>query len=1857
MVRCRPVFAGLLASFFAAAPAAAQIAGENVNMVSGTQWPGGDPFLQRQNEPTIGVSSVNAQHLMAGANDYRSVDIADPDFGKPVHGDAWLGVFKSLDGGQTWKSFLLEGYPQDPHCQAKPADPAAPDHSRRRHHGHCKHRDDNTDPSPALCGMPAAADPVMRSGTDGLFYYMGINFLRDKSRSRLFVARFIDHNNREGADPIQFIDTRVIARSDDPAANLGKAVFIDKPWLAVDVPRGNQTCTVPDAAGGTKTIAAGTVYAAWAQFTANDATSDIMFSWSTDCAATWVTPRKLNTSNSTLNQGVTIAIEPVTGRVFVAWRRVALGKQTDAIMVTRSEGRKRHFAAPRAIAKFTPFDLGQGGGQARTQTMPSMAISADGTSSYVHIAWAARGAPGVAGGPGLSRIFMTGAKVLPRPTGDDDDDDPEDSDDETRVSWTPAKVISTAPPPADDDAGHFLTQGHQYMPSLTFGQGRLMLAYYDTRYDHTRRYFRPNAATAVDQRSPPTLEWLPDATGRFYQEELGPIGELASQSTTDRNKVFGTKPVQDAAGNLIYLDLDDGSLTQTRHTVDVRVGMAMGPNGGLPGLDPTFTSVLVSRFPFGMRGDERLPVDAQGAPLLDAAGRPVPLTVPAFGATAPLSDGITLVGPPPAGQALGELKLLQQLQLNVPGFPMFKNGTTAFFGDYLDVQGPSFAPGAHGGWVFNYQFTPAPVFHAAWTSNQDVKVPPDGPSGPQWTRYTPLTLPWHPAGGPALYDGGSAPNVSNPNVSNATVAECTPETSLFAGTRDQNIYTSRITDGLQVSTPQNSKYLIRDAPVGFVVAAVNTTSKPMRVAFEAPTFDPSLIFAADATPAWSYAGPPTMLPSVEADIAPHTSVHRTLFVTQQGGDSGRTIHLTVRELDCGTGCRSGAITFNPPVALNSLIGPIGVSDPNAGEVYVASISSPNVSNPNVSNPNVSNPNVSNPNVSNPNVSNPNVSNPNVSNPNVSNPNVSNPNVSNPNVSNPNVSNPNVSNAPVSDLIYTVTNEGNTTASYHVKVVAKDPAKIPSPLQLILSKTYLTPAAVGCDLKEVAHDQVVASVPDINRRPAANGAPQTDLVKPGDPVRPGASGPNVSNATIALAPGETATITLRAFVPVTELLKVAGDLAPAPVPASVPETNTSTYQDWGSSSTGTKFVKIPTVTTLTQAGANTLVHVAVAPGSTGSGAITGLITWVRSRAGVDTILGAATIESFGGDTPVLATSPQPGDVITASYGGSAVYAASASNAATTTLTSFMIGGTFGDGVVSVYVRDGVSPFAAFDGATVTVNGVSVPRTGPGLHSGAFALPAAGQPVTVVVSAGGLTATGTSVVPQLPTMTAPLAGTTFPLGSTLRMTWTSPVPDPDRNLVSFGCGPTFGPCPNGSAFSVPGANHEVTSPAGFFPSGPVGMVLYARNLMSFSGAAHPASQVEVDVRTPAAGWSTFTAAATATRTLGTLLDDRANAVARDSAGNLYVAGETDGVMAGAASFGGTDVFLMKYDAGHNLLWARQLGGPGQDTAQRVALDGSGNVYVAGFTGGQFAGSAGGAGVFLARFDPSGSLVWSQDQARTVTSATLGLGIDGVRQVVYLATSDSDFAFHDAYDLAGNFLRNVTLPGVVAQTNRLALDSAGNVYVVGITAGVVPGTDLGGGAGGGVVVPGGGGDAYLVKYDTLGRILWARQLTGAGTDEYTTVATGADGSVTVAGYVTNGIGVRHGLVARFGQDGTPLWTRQPDLASEDIPEEVVVDEQLVGATLVCNAYVIGNAALYDPYLVKYDPAGTRMAWATTIRDTPAGTSRAKGVFASASGDLWVVGYFMNSIDGIPTQGGAASPTPHDGFLLLYDASLGLK
>ena len=234
--------------------------GRNVNMVSGTQWPNGDPYLQRQNEPSVAASTRNPLHLLAGANDYRTVDIPFVA-GAGETGDAWLGIFKSFDGGQRWQTNLLPGYPQD----MSPEGLASP-----------------------LKGYQAGADPVVRPGTSGLLYYAGIVFDRvENGRSAVFVSRFIDNNNKENGDPISYLGTSVVATS---AGGEGGA-FIDKPWMAVDIPRaGARLCAIPVAGSSAiQRVRAGNIYVAYALISGSGASfrSTIMFTTSSDCGERW----------------------------------------------------------------------------------------------------------------------------------------------------------------------------------------------------------------------------------------------------------------------------------------------------------------------------------------------------------------------------------------------------------------------------------------------------------------------------------------------------------------------------------------------------------------------------------------------------------------------------------------------------------------------------------------------------------------------------------------------------------------------------------------------------------------------------------------------------------------------------------------------------------------------------------------------------------------------------------------------------------------------------------------------------------------------------------------------------------------------------------------------------------------------------------------------------------------------------------------------------------------------------------------------------------------------------------------------------------------------------------------------------------------------------------------------------------------------------------------------------------------------------------------------------------------------------------------------------------------------------------
>ena len=145
------------------------------------------------------------------------------------------------------------------------------------------------------------------------------------------------------------------------------------------------------------------------------------------------------------------------------------------------------------------------------------------------------------------------------------------------------------------------------------------------------------------------------------------------------------------------------------------------------------------------------------------------------------------------------------------------------------------------------------------------------------------------------------------------------------------------------------------------------------------------------------------------------------------------------------------------------------------------------------------------------------------------------------------------------------------------------------------------------------------------------------------------------------------------------------------------------------------------------------------------------------------------------------------------------------------------------------------------------------------------------------------------------------------------------------------------------------------------------------------------------------------------LGGLDQDQANAIALDTAGNVYVTGFTlsaDFPTAGAfqAKSGGyADAFVTKITAdGTRIVYSSFFGAAGYDVAHAIAVGPSGNVYVAG----EYQSNAFQAFVF--QLDPIGALVFSKylgDEASYSTATAVTVDQEGN---VYLAGSTNSPAF---------------------------------------------------------------------------------------------------------------------------------------------------------------------------------------------------------------------------------------------------------
>ncbi|MGK5093171.1 SBBP repeat-containing protein [Deltaproteobacteria bacterium TL4] len=257
----------------------------------------------------------------------------------------------------------------------------------------------------------------------------------------------------------------------------------------------------------------------------------------------------------------------------------------------------------------------------------------------------------------------------------------------------------------------------------------------------------------------------------------------------------------------------------------------------------------------------------------------------------------------------------------------------------------------------------------------------------------------------------------------------------------------------------------------------------------------------------------------------------------------------------------------------------------------------------------------------------------------------------------------------------------------------------------------------------------------------------------------------------------------------------------------------------------------------------------------------------------------------------------------------------------------------------------------------------------------------------------------------------------------------------------------------------------------------------------------------------------------------------------------------------------------------VFTQQLGTPESDSGKGIALDGSGNVYLVGTTGGSLGNNTfhGETDLFLAKYSPDGHLLW-------------------VTQLGSMGTETGD---------------------------GIMVTPTGDIFVIGTTTERL-GDDI----------PQGASDLILAKYNSEGELQWLRQKGTSGQDEVSGIAMDHSGNLILVGTTLGSMdgqtyqGQKDAFVMKFDLQGKWQWTRQLGTDKDEFGSGIAVDAKdqlyMVGSTsgALQQDHHVGG---FDVFVLKFDPSGVRQ-WVQQL-GTPK-TDYGHAITVSNSGEVYVSG-----------------------------------
>ena len=371
----------------------------------------------------------------------------------------------------------------------------------------------------------------------------------------------------------------------------------------------------------------------------------------------------------------------------------------------------------------------------------------------------------------------------------------------------------------------------------------------------------------------------------------------------------------------------------------------------------------------------------------------------------------------------------------------------------------------------------------------------------------------------------------------------------------------------------------------------------------------------------------------------------------------------------------------------------------------------------------------------------------------------------------------------------------------------------------------------------------------------------------------------------------------------------------------------------------------------------------------------------------------------------------------------------------------------------------------------------------------------------------------------------------------------------------------------------------------------------------------------------------------KSTGGISNDYSNATCTDANGNVYITGtfQSSTITFGTytlynSATGSLDIFVVKYDANGNVLWAVSAGGTSYDYGYGICTDANDNVCITGYFnspsitfGAITLSNTYCADVFVTKFDSSGNVLWAKSA-------------HGTR---------SDYAF------------------------SICSDANNNIYITGMfdSSPIIFGNDT--------VNNVDRFDIFIVKYDAGGNVIWAKGEGGIQSDAGLSISSDINANIYITGYFQSmaffgndtliGNGNSNIFIAKYNSNGIKLWVKTPivpgssnNSAGTGVAVEAGGNVYITGyfqSSVAFGNDTLANAGSYGIFLAKYDSVGNAL-WGKN----PGGTNNDVGqaICIDINGNVFITGYFASSFlnfGGNPVFN--ANIGYDDIFVASYDAS----